>query len=80
VRAAFLDRFGERDAVTLVKALAGPGTQRVTVAIPSALAPPVVLQSLYLVGTLATPPVHSAGSVKIRDCRLTLPGTPPPAS
>jgi hypothetical protein len=66
--------------VTLVKALREPGTQRVSVRIPAALAPPLVLQSIYVVGTLAVPPVHVAGSLTVRDCRLTLPGTPPPAS
>jgi hypothetical protein len=80
VRAAIVDRFGEREALTLVKELREPGTQRVTVRIPPALAPPLVLQSFYIVGTLAVPPVHVAGSVTVRDCRLTLPGTPPPAS
>ena len=80
VRAAFVDRYGERDAVTLVKTLAQPGTQRITVPIPATLAPPLVLQSFYVVGTLATPPLHVAGSVSIHDCRLTLPGTPPFAS
>jgi hypothetical protein len=80
VRVALLDRFGERETVTLIKELRAPATQRVTVRIPTALAPPLVLQSIYVVGTLATPPVHVAGSVTVRDCRLTLPGTPPPAS
>jgi len=80
VRAAIVDRFGEREALTLVKELREPGTQRVTVRIPPALAPPLVLQSFYVVGTLAAPPVHVSGSVTVRDCRLTLPGTPPPVS
>jgi len=80
VRVALVDRFGERDAVTLIKALREPATERVDVRIPAALAPPLVLQSVYVVGTLAVPPVHVAGSVTVRDCRLTLPGTPPPAS
>jgi len=80
VRVALVDRYGERDAVTLIKNLRDPGTQRFAVRIPTALAPPLVLQSIYVVGTLAVPPVHVAGSVTVRDCRLTLPGTPPPAS
>jgi hypothetical protein len=80
VRVALLDRFGERDTVTLARELREPGTQRVTARIPAALAPPLILQSVYVVGTLAVPPVHVAGSVTVRDCRLTLPGTSPPAS
>jgi hypothetical protein len=80
IRFAVVDRFGERDAVTLLKTVGGAGAQRVAARIPTALAPPLVLQSFYVVGSLATPPVHVAGAVTIRDCRLTQPGTPPPAS
>ncbi|HZO92813.1 MAG TPA: phosphodiester glycosidase family protein [Candidatus Baltobacteraceae bacterium] len=80
LRAVLADRYGDRATVTLVRALDAPGTVRATAAVPAWLAPPVALRSLYVVGTLAAPPVVASGVVGVRDCSATVPGTPPPPS
>jgi exopolysaccharide biosynthesis protein len=75
VRAALVDRYGERDALTLAKTVDWTGPQRHEIRVPAALAPPIVLQSIYVVGSLGTAPVKSAGTIGIHDCSVTLPGT-----
>jgi hypothetical protein len=54
LRAAFLNRFGERSAVTLAKNVDWRGWQRRTVILPGDLNPPVTLVSLYAVPSLGT--------------------------
>jgi hypothetical protein len=75
VRVALRDRYGERSTLTLAKNVDWTGAQRRDVRIPAALAPPIVLQSFYVIGSLGTTPVHSAGTIGIRGCSVTLPGT-----
>ena len=77
VRVALLDRYGDRFVVTLAKTVDWSGAQRRDVRIPAALAPPVALQSIYVVGSLGATPVKSAGTIGIRSCTVTLPGTAP---
>ena len=77
VRVALLDRYGERSVLTLAKSVDWNGAQRREVRIPEALAPPVALQSIYVVGSLGPVPVKSAGTIGIRSCAVTLPGTAP---
>jgi hypothetical protein len=77
MRVALLDRYGERSVLTLAKTVDWTGAQRRTVRIPAALAPPIVLQSIYVVGSLGLAPVKSAGTIGIRACAVTLPGTAP---
>jgi hypothetical protein len=79
VRVALVDRYGERSALTLAKSVDWTGPQRREVRVPSALAPPIALQSIYVVGTLGSEPVKTTGTIGIRDCNVTLPGTPPRA-
>jgi exopolysaccharide biosynthesis protein len=78
VRIALLDRYGERAALTLAKVVDWTGAQRREVRVPAALAPPIAVQSLYVVGSLGATPVKSSGTIGIRSCEVTLPGTPPP--
>jgi hypothetical protein len=75
VRVALLDRYGERQALTLSKSVDWTGAQRREVHVPAALAPPIALQSFYVVGSLGTAPIKSAGTIGIRACEVTLPGT-----
>ena len=77
LRLAVLDRYGERSALTLAKTIDWTGAQRREVRVPAALAPPIVLQSIYVVGSLGPAPIKSAGTIGIRDCEATVPGTAP---
>jgi exopolysaccharide biosynthesis protein len=75
IRVALLDRYGERAALTLAKTIDWTGAQRRDIAVPTSLAPPIALQSIYVVGSLGTAPVKSAGTIGVRGCSVTLPGT-----
>jgi exopolysaccharide biosynthesis protein len=77
VRVAVLDRYGERSVLTLATTVDWTGAQRRAVRIPAALAPPIALQSIYVVGSLGPAPVKSAGTIGIRSCAVTVPGTAP---
>jgi hypothetical protein len=79
VRVAFIDRYGDRTALTLAKAIDWSGAQRREVRIPAALAPPLVLASIYVVGSLGPAAVRTAGTIGIRNCELSLPGSAPHA-
>jgi hypothetical protein len=74
-RIAIVDRYGERSAFTLAK-LTQHGTQLSEVRFPPSLAPPLTLQSIYVVGSLGSP-LHAFGTLGVHDCRLIVPGTPP---
>lgn len=78
LRVALLDRYGERSALTLAKTIDWNGPVRREVRVPAALAPPIVLQSIYVIGSLGPAPVKSAGTIGVHDCDVTLPGTPAP--
>ncbi|MBC5799933.1 MAG: phosphodiester glycosidase family protein [Candidatus Eremiobacteraeota bacterium] len=58
VRAAFVNRFGERRALTIAKNVDWTGWRTRTIAVPADLNPPVRLSSLYVV-----PPVGTAGAI-----------------
>jgi hypothetical protein len=77
VRAALTDRYGERGTLTFAKAVDWTGDERREARIPADLAPPLELQSFYVVGSLGPAPVKSAGTIGVRDCELTVPGTAP---
>jgi hypothetical protein len=79
LRATLIDRYGEHATVTFARAIGFTGTQRLTIRIPPALAPPIVLHAVYVVGTLANPAVTAAGSLGVHDCTLSVPGTQSPA-
>ncbi len=75
IRVALFDRYGERSALTLAKTIDWTGAERREVRIPAALAPPIALRSFYVVGSLGPTPVKSSGTIGIRACEVTLPGT-----
>lgn len=74
VRAAFVNRLGERTPLTLAQRVDWRGWQRRTVVIPGALNPPIRLVSLYAVNSLNTSPVHAAGTLAFRNPTVVLPG------
>jgi len=76
VRAAFVNRFGERRALTLVKRVDWNGWQRRTVVLPPDLNPPIVLVSLYAVDGLSGAPTHAAGTLSFRRASVLLAGSP----
>ncbi|MEA2784326.1 MAG: hypothetical protein QOF71_430 [Candidatus Eremiobacteraeota bacterium] len=74
LRATLADRYGDRQTVTFARGIDFSGTRRLTVKLPHSLAPPIALRSIYAVGTLANPPVTTAGTLVVHDCAATVPG------
>ncbi len=74
LRAAFVNRYGERHALTLAKHVDWRGWQRVRVALPPDLNPPVRLTTIYVVPSLGGPGVHAAGTLRFRSASVVLPG------
>jgi exopolysaccharide biosynthesis protein len=74
LRATLADRYGDRQTVTLARAVDFTGTRRLTANVPAALAPPLALRNVYAVGTLANPPVTAAGTLVVHDCAATVAG------
>ena len=77
LRATFVDRYGDRATATLVRAIDFSGTRRASVAVPASLAPPIALRNLYVLGTLANPPLTAAGTIAVHDCSANLAGSAP---
>ncbi len=75
VRAAFVNRFGERRSLTLVKRVDWNGWQRRTIVLPPDLNPPVVLVSLYAVDGLSGAPAHAAGALSFSHASGLLAGS-----
>jgi hypothetical protein len=80
VRATLADRYGDRATVTFARSVDFSGAQRETTVVPSWLAPPIALRNVYVVGTLANPPIASAGTIGVHDCSETVPGAQPERS
>ena len=76
VRAAFLNTFGERRALTLAKSVDWKGWQTVTIPIPDDLNPPVRLVSLYAFDGLGGVATHRAGTLSFRNPGAVIAGTP----
>jgi exopolysaccharide biosynthesis protein len=76
VRAAFVNRFGERRALTLAPSVDWTGWQTRTIALPDDLNPPVRLVALYAVDSLANNATHAAGTLGFRNATATIAGTP----
>ena len=76
LRAAFVNRFGEKSALTLARRVDWTGWRRVRVALPPELNPPVQLTSVYVVRSLGGPPVRAAGTLRLRALAVVLPGSP----
>jgi hypothetical protein len=76
VRAAFVNTFGERRALTLTPAIDWSGWRALTVVLPDDLNPPVRLVSLYAVDSLANAATHAAGSLAFRHASVVVAGSP----
>jgi hypothetical protein len=75
VRAAFLNRFGERQALTLASHVDWKGWRTCTVTLPADLNPPVTLFSLYAVPSLGGVPAQTRGTLGFRNASVALPGS-----
>ena len=76
LRASFVNRYGEKAALTLAKSVDWTGWRRITIALPSDLNPPVRLTSVYVVRSLGGPPVSAAGTLRFRALTVVIPGSP----
>jgi hypothetical protein len=75
LRAAFVNRFGERRALTLAPRVDWTGKRRLRIILPPDLNPPVTLVSLYVV-RLGEAPLRTAGTIRFSNAAVTLAGTP----
>jgi hypothetical protein len=78
LRATLVDRYGDRSIVTFARSIDFNGTRRLNVVVPASLAPPIALRNLYVLGTLANPPLSVAGTLAVHDCTATFPGAQTP--
>jgi exopolysaccharide biosynthesis protein len=76
IRAAFVNKFGERRALTLVRAVDWTGWREQRVILPDDLNPPVRLEALYAVDSLANAATRSSGTFAFRNPRVSVEGTP----
>jgi hypothetical protein len=75
LRAAFINRLGERRALTLARRVDWDGWRRLTIVLPPDLNPPVKLAALYVV-RLGEAPLRTNGAIRWRHPAVTLPGSP----
>jgi hypothetical protein len=75
LRASFVNRYGEKQALTLAKSVDWTGWRRITIALPADLNPPVRLTSIYVVRSLGGPPVLAAGALRFRALAVVVPGS-----
>jgi hypothetical protein len=76
VRAAFVNTFGERRALTLVRTVDWTGWREIAIPLPVDLSPPVRLVSLYAVDSLANAPSRAAGTLAFRNAAVVVAGRP----
>ncbi len=75
LRASIADRYGDRQTLTLTRAIDFSGTHRLAANVPPSLAPPLAIRSFYVVATLANPPIATAGTIGVHDCTASVPGS-----
>lgn len=75
LRAAFINRYGEKQLLTLAKSVDWTGWRRIAIALPPSLNPPVSLTSIYVVRALGGPPVIAAGTLHFRALAVVIPGS-----
>jgi hypothetical protein len=76
LRASFINRYGEKQALTLAKSVDWTGWRRIAIALPPELNPPLRLTSIYVVRSLGGPPVRVAGALRFRALAVVVPGSP----
>ena len=75
LRASFVNRYGEKQALTLAKSVDWTGWRRIAIPLPPDLNPPVRLTSVYVVRSLGGPPVSAAGTLRFRGLTVVIPGS-----
>jgi len=75
LRASFINRYGEKQLLTLAKSVDWSGWRRIAIALPPDLNPPVRLTSIYVVKSLGGPPVIAAGTLRFRALAVVIPGS-----
>jgi exopolysaccharide biosynthesis protein len=75
LRAAFLNRFGERRALRLGGPVDWSGWRMLRIVVPDDLNPPVRLVALYALDPAAKP-THATGTIAFRGATATVAGTP----
>ena len=75
LRASFVNRYGEKQALTLAKSVDWTGWRRLSIALPPDLNPPVRLTSIYVVRSLGGPPVRAVGALRFRALAVVIPGS-----
>ena len=75
LRVAFINRFGERRALTLARRLDWSGWRRCDIKLPPDLNPPVTLASLYVYSAV-TPQAALTGTIRFREPSIVVAGTP----
>jgi exopolysaccharide biosynthesis protein len=76
LRAAFVNRYGEPQPVTLVRRVDWQGWRTIAVALPASLNAPAKLTSLYALAALSGPPIHAAGMLRFRAPGVVVRGSP----
>jgi hypothetical protein len=76
VRAAFVNRYGEPQPVTLVQHVDWRGWRTVAAALPASLNAPAKLTSLYALAALTGTPIHAAGTLRFRAPGVIVRGNP----
>ena len=81
VRAVFINRFGERRALTIATNVDWTGWRTRMIALPSDLNPPVRLASLYIVppvgpASASASSAHARGALTFRNASVVVAGTP----
>jgi hypothetical protein len=75
LRASFINRYGEKQALTLAKSVDWTGWRRIAIALPPDLNPPVHLTSIYVVRSLGGAPIRTAGALRFRALTVVVPGS-----
>ena len=75
IRAAFVNAFGERRALTLAKTVDWNGWRTCALPLPDDLNAPVRLVALYAVPSLSNAPVRAAGTLRFRNLGLVVAGS-----
>lgn len=84
LRATMVDRYGDRETMTFARTIDFTGTRTIAARVPPSLAPPLRLHAFYVVGTVANPPITTAGTIGVHDCSAdvagsgNVPGNPAP--
>ncbi len=76
LRAAFVNRYGEPQPVTLARRIDWKGWRTLAVMLPASLNAPAKLTSLYALSALGGPSVHAAGTLRFRAPGVVVRGTP----